>query len=121
MVPLDVFKHILIYEVICMSKIRVMFFKKAYSEPLYTAKDITERSVKEQKELPTIEQGYEDLDTVADALIIDMYMKSDRLELKDGLYKINSRRFKATEPRALWVEVELLETWERKPVRQRRG
>ena len=102
-------------------RIRVMFFKKAFAEPLYTAKEIAERSVKEQKELPSIEMGYEDLDTVSDAVIIDIYMKSDRLELKDGLYKINSRRFKATEPRALWVEVELLETWERKPVRQRKG
>lgn len=104
-----------------MSKLRVMFFKKGYDEPLYTVKEISERSVKEQKELPHIEQGYEDLDTLADAVIIDMYMKTDKLELKDGLYKINSRRFKATEPRALWIEVELLETWERKSVRQRKG
>jgi|GEM_PF-1510202 len=104
-----------------MSKLRVMFFKKGYVEPLYTVKDISERSVKEQKELLPVERGYEDLDTAADAVIIDMYMNSDKLELKDGLYKINSRRFKATEPRALWIEVELLETWERKSVRQRKG
>ena len=104
-----------------MSKLRVMFFKKGYDEPLYTVKEISERSVKEQKVLPAIEQGYEDLDTVMDAVIINMYMNTDRLELKDGLYKINSRRFKATEPRALWIEVELLETWERKTVRQRKG
>jgi len=88
-----------------MSKLRVMFFKKGYGEPLYTVKEISERSVKEQKELPPVERGYEDLDTVADDVIIDMYMNSDKLELKDGLYKINSRRFKATEPRALWIEV----------------
>lgn len=104
-----------------MSKLRVMFFKKGYTEPLYTVKEISERSVKEQKQLETIECGYEDLDTVEDAAIIDMYMNSDKLELKDGLYKINSRRFKATTPRALWVEVEMLETWERKSVRQRKG
>jgi hypothetical protein len=103
-----------------MSKLRVMFFKKGYSEPLYTVKEISERSVKEQKELPSIECGYEDLDTINDATIIEMYMNSDRLELKDGLYKINGKRFKATDPRALWVEVELLETWERKSVRQKR-
>lgn len=103
-----------------MSRLRVMFFKKGYAEPLYTAKEITERSVKEQKELPTIECGYEDLDTTSDATIIQMYMNSDRLELKDGLYKIVGKRFKATEPRALWIEVELLETWERKVVRQKR-
>ena len=103
-----------------MSKLRVMFFKKGYLEPLYTVKEISERSLKEQKELPAIDCGYEDLDIVTDAAIIEMYISSDRLELKDGLYKINGRRFKATEPRALWVEVELLETWERKSVRQKR-
>ncbi|MCM8709856.1 hypothetical protein M2651_02310 [Clostridium sp. SYSU_GA19001] len=103
-----------------MSKLRVMFFKKGYSEPLYTAKEIAERSVKEQKELPPIECGFEDLDTLTDATIIEMYMNSDKLELKDGLYKINSRRFKATEPRALWIEVELLEAWERRAVRQKK-
>lgn len=103
-----------------MSKIRVMFFKKGYAEPLYTAKEINERSIKEQKELPSIDCGYEDLDTKEDELLIQMYMNSDRLELKDGLYKINGKRFKATEPRALWIEVELLETWERKTVKQKR-
>lgn len=103
-----------------MGKLRVMFLKKGYAEPLYTAKDITERSIKEQKDLTTIECGYEDLDTTADATVIQLYMNSDRLELKDGLYKINGRRFKATEPRALWIEVELMETWERKVVRARR-
>jgi len=103
-----------------MSKLRVMFFKKGYGEPLYTVKEITERSVKEQKDLPSIECGYEDLDTITDATIIELYMNSDRLELKDGLYRITGRRFKATEPRSLWVEVELLETWERKAVRQRK-
>ena len=103
-----------------MSGIRVMFFKKGYTEPLYTSKDITERVVKEQKDLPTIECGYEDLDTERDAVLIQMYMSADKLELKDGLYRITGRRFKATAPRALWVEVDLLETWERKVVRQRR-
>jgi hypothetical protein len=103
-----------------LSKIRVMFFKKGYTEPVYTAKEITERSVKEQKELPSIECGYEDLDTKEDALLIQMYMSSDRLELKDGLYKITGKRFKATEPRALWIEVDLLETWERKVIRQKK-
>lgn len=103
-----------------MSSLRVMFFKKGYAEPLYTAKEITERSVKEQKQLSPIECGYEDLDTVADATVIQMYMNSDKVELKDGLYRIMSRRFKVTEPRALWIEVDLLETWERKVVRQRR-
>lgn len=104
-----------------MSKLRVMFFKKGYLEPLYTVKEISERRVKEQKELSPIECGYEDLDTALDSVIIEMYMNTDKLELKDGLYRINSRRFKATEPRALWIEVELLETWERKSVRQRKG
>jgi hypothetical protein len=104
-----------------MSSLRVMFFKKGYVEPLYTVKEITERSVKEQKELSPIERGYEDLDTVTDATVIQMYMNSDRVELKDGLYKIVGRRFKVTEPRALWIEVELLETWERKVVRQRKS
>ncbi|MDP4090063.1 MAG: hypothetical protein Q8930_12435 [Bacillota bacterium] len=103
-----------------MSKLRVMFFKKNYMEPLYTAKDISERTVKEQKELSTIECGYEDLDTKEDALVIQMYLNTDRLELKDGLYKITGKRFKATEPRALWLEVEVVEAWERKIVRQRR-
>lgn len=102
-----------------MSRLRVMFFKKGYGEPLYTAKDITDRSVKEQKELLPIERGYEDLDTINDATLIQMYMNSDKIELKDGLYRIVGRRFKATEPRALWIEVELLETWERKVVKQR--
>lgn len=103
-----------------MSKLRVMFFKRGYTEPLYTPKQISERSVKEQKELSTIECGYEDLDTDSDALIISMYMNSERLELKDGLYKIIGKRFKATDPRALWIEVDLLETWERKVVKQKR-
>jgi hypothetical protein len=103
-----------------MSKLRVMFFKRGYSEPLYTAKELTERTVREQKDLSGIECGYEDLDLIEDSTVIQMYMNSDKLELKDGLYKITGRRFKATEPRALWVEVELLETWERKIVRQRR-
>jgi hypothetical protein len=103
-----------------MSGLRVMYFKRGYEEPLYAAKDITERKVKEQRELPTIDCGYEDLDTDRDAVIIQMYMNSDRLELSDGLYRITGRRFKATEPRALWIEVELVETWERKVVRQRR-
>lgn len=103
-----------------MSKVRVMFFKKGYKEPLYTPKEIAERSVKEQKELSTLECGYEDLDIEADSTLIEMYMNSDKLELKDGLYKITGKRFKATEPRALWIEVELLETWERKVVRQKR-
>jgi hypothetical protein len=104
-----------------MSALRVMFFKRGYSEPLYTAKEITERSVKEQKVLPTIECGYEDLDTSADSTIIQMYMSSDKLELMDGLYRILGRRFKATEPRALWIEVEPMETLERRRVvRQRR-
>lgn len=102
-----------------MSRLRVMFFKKGYAEPLYTAKDISDRSVKEQKELLPIEKGYEDLDTINDSILIQMYMNSDKIELKDGLYRITGRRFKATEPRALWVEVELLETWERKVVRQK--
>lgn len=112
--------YINIEGVMLMSKLRVMFFKKSYTEPLYTAKDITERTVKEQKELSTIECGYEDLDTKEDAAIIQMYMNTDRIELKDGLYKITGKRFKATEPRALWIEVDLLETWERKVVRARR-
>lgn len=102
-----------------MSRLRVMFFKKGYAEQLYTVKDITDRSVKEQKELLPIERGYEDLDTINDSILIQMYMNSDKIELKDGLYKITGRRFKATEPRALWLETELLETWERKVVRQR--
>jgi len=53
-------------------------------------------------------------------MILQMYMQSDRLELRNGLYKVLGRRFKATSPRALWIEVELLETWERKIVRQKR-
>lgn len=103
-----------------MSNIRVMFFKKGYREPLFTAKEINERVIKEQKDLPTIDCGYEDLDTERDATILQIYMKADRLELKNGLYKILGRRYKATSPRALWIEVELLETWERKVVRQKR-
>ncbi|NLM34341.1 MAG: hypothetical protein GX206_02795 [Clostridiales bacterium] len=103
-----------------MSNIRVMFFKKGYKEPLFTAKEINERVIKEQRDLPTIDCGYEDLDTEKDAMILQMYMQSDRLELRNGLYKVLGRRFKATSPRALWIEVELLETWERKIVRQKR-
>ncbi|WP_163195493.1 hypothetical protein [Clostridium thermarum] len=103
-----------------MSNIRIMFFKRGYTEPLFTAKDINERIVKEQKDISTIDCGYEDLDTEKDAKIIDMYLNADRIELRNGLYKITGKRFKATEPRALWIEVELLETWERKVVRQRK-
>jgi hypothetical protein len=103
-----------------MSNVRIMFFKKGYSEPLFTAKDINERIVKEQKDLPTIDCGYEDLDTEKDATIIEMYLNTDKLELKNGLYRITGKRFKATAPRALWLEVELVETWERKVVRSRK-
>ncbi|NLZ49168.1 MAG: hypothetical protein GX895_10380 [Clostridiales bacterium] len=103
-----------------MSNIRVMFFKKGYREPLFTAKEINERIIKEQKDLPTIDCGYEDLDTEKDATLLQIYMNADRIELRNGLYKVLGRRFKATSPRALWIEVELLETWERKVVRQKR-
>lgn len=82
--------------------VRVMFFDEN-SKPMVASDELKDAFKKLEIDNPIVEMGYIDIDTEKDSTYIDLLLKSDVVEIFDGVYKIKRRDFRAMKGYALWI------------------